>query len=116
MKDSDNNPQSNRAAPPDHLSEAAKCWWQRLTGEYCIDDTAGILLLTVAMESFDRMKAAAEILDREGLQTVDRFGQVRAHPMLIAERDARNALQKALASLHLDIEVGRPVGRPAGGG
>lgn len=115
MKNSDHSTQGKRPAPPAHLSRAAKDWWRRLTGEYCIDDTAGILLLTVAMESFDRMKAAAEILDREGLQSVDRFGQVRAHPMLIAERDARNALQKALASLHLDIEVGRPVGRPAGG-
>lgn len=49
----------------------------------------------------------------------DRFGQIKAHPLLPVERDARAAFLAGLRSLNLDFEPlhdgpGRPAGRSNG--
>jgi hypothetical protein len=47
--------------------------------------------------------------------STDRFGQLRAHPAVAIERDARDQMLRALKLLNLDIEPLRGrVGRPAG--
>ena len=102
--------------PPKHLSRGAQEGWQKLTTEYSIDDEAGKLLLQTALEAFDRMKKAAERIDKDGDAVEDRFGQVKPHPLLNAERDARSQMLAALKQLNLDIEPlndkpGRPPGR-----
>lgn len=85
-------------------------------GEYEILDEAGLLILQTAFESFDTMRRAQEIIAREGMQLPDRFAQMKAHPLLTVERDARAQLLGALKQLNLDIEPlrdgpGRPGGR-----
>jgi P27 family predicted phage terminase small subunit len=87
-----------------------------LQQEYNIDDKAGLLLLTTACEAFDRMKQAADIIKKEGLQLPDRFGQFKAHPCATIERDSRAAMMAAIKALNLDVEPlqdgpGRPLGR-----
>lgn len=101
---------------PHHLSDEARGWWQRLTAEYALDDEAGKLLLQTSLEAFDRMKRAAERIDADGDAVEDRFGQVKPHPLLNAERDARSQMLAALKQLNLDVEPlrdapGRPPGR-----
>lgn len=104
-----------KTAPPKHLSPAAKRWWRSLTQEYAIDDQAGLLLLQTAMEAHDRMKAAAERINQDGEAIEDRFGQVKPHPLLNAERDARSQMLAALKQLNLDLEPLRDrAGRPGG--
>lgn len=100
---------------PAHLSKAAKTLWLRIQDSYGIDDDAGILILTTALEAHDRMKQAKSILDADGLTVIDKFGQVKSHPLIPAERDARAAMLSALKQLNLDLEPlnDRP-GRPAG--
>ncbi len=51
---------------PKHLSAAARKWWRAIMGEYQVEDAAGLLLLTTALEAFDRMKSAGAVLDQEG--------------------------------------------------
>ncbi len=98
---------------PKHLSEAAKAWWNELQGEYPISDSGGRLLLQTALEAFDRMKSAAAEIDRDGETIKDRFDQVKAHPALVAEKDARSQMLAALKQLRLDIEPVRDgPGRP----
>jgi P27 family predicted phage terminase small subunit len=100
---------------PIHLSKDGQALWSELQHEYDISDKAGVLLLTTAMEARDRLKEAAAIIKKEGLQLPDRFGQMKAHPLTTVERDSRAAMLSALKALNLDLEPlnDRP-GRPAG--
>src|SRR4051812_11268991 len=98
------------------LSAEAKKLKSRLLRDYAIEDEAGTVILRVALEAFDRMREAQKSVNDDGLTTSDRFGQVKAHPMLAVERDSRIAFLGALARLHLDFEPLAEVGRPTGGG
>jgi P27 family predicted phage terminase small subunit len=100
---------------PKHLSAEAKRWWREIMREYAIDDQAGLLLLQTALEAFDRMKSAQARINTDGEAVADRFGQIKPHPLLPAERDARAQMLAALKQLNLDVEPlrDRP-GRPGG--
>ena len=101
--------------PPGHLSDEAKTIWGRLLEEYSIDDAAGLNILRTGLEAFDRAAAARKAIELEGLQVKDRFGQLKPHPLLPAERDARSQWLMAVKALNLDLEPlrDRP-GRPGG--
>jgi len=101
---------------PRHLSKEARSLWDRLLKEYEIEDEAGLLILQTAMEAFDRMRNAQDVIKTEGMQVTDRFEQKKAHPLTTVERDARSAMLQALKMLNLDLEPlqdrpGRPPGR-----
>ena len=78
-----------------------------------MDDDAGHLLLQTALESFDRMRQAQEIILQDGATIRDRFDQLKSHPQITVERDARSAMLQALKALNLDLEPlkERPGGR-----
>lgn len=100
---------------PKHLSAEARKWWDAIAEEYGIQDNGGRLLLQTALEAFDRMKSAAKRIDKDGAAVEDRFGQVKPHPLLPAERDSRAQMLAALKQLNLDIEPLRDMrGRPPG--
>lgn len=106
----------NKAKPPKNLSTEARKWWRQILDEYCIDDPSGLLLLQTALEAFDRMRQAQKIVDDQGATVIDRFQQVKSHPQLTIERDARSQMIQALKALNLDLEPlrdgpGRPGGR-----
>ena len=106
----------NSKRPPVHLSKEAKAIWKDLLAEYGIDDVAGLRILRVALESFDRAQSARVSIDRIGLLVKDKFGQVKPHPLLPIERDSRAAFLAGLKALNLDLEPlrdkpGRPGGR-----
>lgn len=101
---------------PGHLSKEAKKIFKDLSAEYGIDDVAGLRILRVALEAFDRAQAARATIDRDGMTTVDKFGQLKPHPLLASERDSRAAFLSGLKALNLDLEPlksrpGRPEGR-----
>jgi P27 family predicted phage terminase small subunit len=102
-------------SPPPALSAEARRWWRSIRVEYDISDPGGLLILASACEAFDRMRQAQRKLKREGLTAVDRFGQSKAHPATVIERDSRAALLAALKQLNLDLEPLEPrAGRPNG--
>ena len=106
---------NGRARPPKTLSKEAAAWWTNLVDEYALDDQAALLLLETAMLAFDRMNAARRAIAKEGMTFKDRWGQRRVHPLLAAERDARQGMLAALRALHLDVEPLRDgPGRPGG--
>jgi len=107
---------NSTAKAPKHLSPEARRWWRKLQEEYAFSDEGGLLLLQTALEAFDRMRAAQAAIGQDGATALDRFGQLKAHPLLSVERDARAALLAALKALNLDLEPlrdgpGRPPGR-----
>lgn len=95
---------NSRPKPPTALSREAKRWWRELVDQYDLDDVAAELILQTALEAFDRMRRAQTIVKRDGEVVSDRFGQLRAHPGVIIERDARSAMMAALRQLNLDLE------------
>lgn len=100
---------------PDHLSPSAAEWWDKLTGEYALDDEQARLILQTALEAFDRMRECQAVIANDGPTIRDRFGQVKAHPLLSGERDARAQMMQALKALNLDLEpLQATPGRPPG--
>ncbi len=100
---------------PSHLTAEAKKIWGEILDEYSIDDAAGLRILRVALEAFDRAQAARATIDGDGMTVKDKFGQTKPHPLLPIERDSRAAFLAGLKALNLDLEPlrDRP-GRPAG--
>ena len=67
------------------------------------------------MEVFDRMRSAQGQIAKDGTTSTDRFGQLKAHPLLPTERDSRAPMLQALKLLHFEIEpLKGKVGRPGG--
>lgn len=62
-------------------------------------------LLQLAGESWDRCQQAREILAAEGITFKDDRGNVRAHPAIAIEKDARIGYARLLRELDLDVEA-----------
>lgn len=89
---------------PAHLSDKGQELFTTLQREYAIFDPDGVVLLTAGIECYDRVNEAREIIQREGLTDLDRFGQTRPHPCVKIERDARAQMLASLRALNLGIE------------
>lgn len=100
---------------PSSLSRAGRAWWKKLIDDYGIDDSGGLLLLETALQAFDRMHQARDLIAKHGAVTEDRFHQLRPNPATTIERDSRAAMMAALKALNLDLEPLRDAaGRPPG--
>jgi P27 family predicted phage terminase small subunit len=102
---------------PSTLSKEAQRIWKLILTSYELDDEAGMLLLKSTLEAYDRAQAAKDVIDREGMQIIDRFQQVKPHPLLTTERDARSQFMAGMKQLNFDLEPlrdgpGRPPLRP----
>ena len=100
---------------PSHLTAEAKKIWREILDEYAIDDAAGLRILRVALEAFDRAQAARATIDNDGRTIKDKFDQTKPHPLLPIERDSTAPFLAGLKALNLHLEPlkDRP-GRPAG--
>ena len=100
---------------PKTLDSEAKAVWRKLVAEYDIQDEGGYLVLQAGLEAFSRMRECQKQIGLDGITTTDRFGQVKAHPLLACERDARAQYLAALKALNLDMEpANHTIGRPGG--
>ena len=109
------SPKTQQRLPPKSLSAEGGAIWKRLLADYEINDEAGLLLLQTGLEAYDRLKQCQQAIQRDGPQVLDRFGYLKAHPLLPAERASRTQMLAAFKALHLDIEpLHAQPGRPAG--
>ena len=99
---------------PAHLSQEARKIFKDLCADYCIKDAAGLRILRVTCEAFDRAQEARATIDKDGITVIDKAGQIKPHPLLPIERDARAAFLAGLKALHLDLEPIKGIGRPPG--
>src|SRR5438445_7129695 len=98
---------ANRA--PGYLTAEARRHWRKFVEGWTLDGAA-LLILSVGLEAFDRMRGAQAVIRRDGL-----IVEGRAHPAVQIERDARLAMLRALRQLNLDLEPLRDgPGRPPG--
>jgi hypothetical protein len=97
------------------LSRESRALERHLVAEYSISDAAGLAILRVAMEALDRMRACQRQIAADGATSRDRFNQVKGHPLLAVERDARAQYLAALKQMSFDVEPLRAgPGRPGG--
>jgi len=95
---------------------AAKREANRLVREYNITDPGGEALIRTFASAFSLEISCMEQIDKEGLTILDRFEQLKPHPLLSTLRDARGQKMAALKAMNLDLEPlhdgpGRPTGR-----
>ncbi len=95
--------QARAAAPPKHLEPSERALWRDLVAQFRFDDAASLALLAAAMEARQRGRRCREAVDRDGESMLDRFQQLKPHPLLMAERDARSAFLAAMRQLNLDV-------------
>ncbi len=75
--------------------------WREMGGDFEQWDSAGLAALRSALEAHQRARQARLAIDKDGQVWRDRFGQLRPHPLLAVERDARAAFLAALRTLRL---------------
>ena len=97
-----------------HIRRESKAEVRKLISEYGIEDAGGVNLLMIYADADTTERNAQDIVNAEGMTVMDRFKQVKSHPLLTVIRDSRAQKMAALKSLNLDIEPLKTVGRPGG--
>lgn len=97
---------AKKPRPPAHLKPPTKAWFAAVVRAYELEPHH-VRLLQLAGESWDRCEDAREILARDGLTCVDDRRNVRAHPAVAIEKDARTAFARLIRELDLDAEAPR---------
>jgi len=92
---------------PNHLRKETRKWWTKIVTDFELE-SHHLRVLQTCCESWDRMTAAREVIDREGMTFVDRLKAVRPRPEINIERDSRVAFLRALRELGLDIAGDAP--------
>ena len=89
--------------PPDHLEPPEASLWDSIVGQFAIDDDASQSLLLAALEAHARARRCRAKIDEQGEVVVDRWNQTKPHPLLAAERGARDSFCKCMRALNLDL-------------
>jgi hypothetical protein len=104
MKSIPIRPQRKPPPPPPELEKQERAIWRRVVEVYDFcDDAAALSLLATALAAHGRARRCREIIDTAGEVTSDRFGQIRQHPLLPAERGAQSVFVAAMKSLNLSL-------------
>lgn len=95
---------------PRHLSAEAAAWWQAVTADYALE-AHHLKLLQAACEAWDTMQTARRALAQHGgLTFEDASGNIKAHPAVAMQRDARVAFARLVREL--DLDMGAPAEAP----
>jgi phage terminase small subunit len=87
---------------PAHLSESTKAWLRQLEAAYPLEPEKQQLALAAA-NALDRAEGARQRVEQDGPFIDDRFGQVKPHPAVNVERDARAAFVRTVRALDLPM-------------
>ena len=88
-----------------HLSGDMQAFCRGLSRRYAFGAHHEALLIK-ACEAHDRGEQAKALLNRDGLVTTTKAGEVRPHPCVAVERDSRTAFARLLRELGLSDDVG----------
>src|SRR5579883_2547224 len=90
-------PEGAKSPPaPRHLDAVERRLWRQIVSDFEFSDGAALAVLRAGLEAHQRMRRCRETIDREGESIRDKWGQIKAHPLLAAERDARAAFLAAM--------------------
>lgn len=100
---------------PRHLSTRSGRFYRRIVKDYALEAHHEELLRRCC-EAMDRADEARELLEADGLTVTDRYGQVKPHPCVNIERDARLHVARLLRELDLEGEPSPDPRPPRRGG
>ena len=89
--------------PPAYLSDVSKAFWRTVTKGWELE-AHHIRLLQIACESWDRALEAREAVSASGPYFTDR-GNVKPHPGIAVEQQARKQFIAALREIGLDVKA-----------
>lgn len=101
--------------PASIKSKEARKICKDVTGNWELDESM-IVLLTVALQSYQRMQDAKRILDKVGVIIKTPSGQIKKNPAAEVEKTSRAGFLIAWRMLNLGVELPGPIGKPGGGG
>lgn len=87
---------------PEHLSERSTALWGDVVATWPLESHQ-LRLLEEACVALDRSAEAREAIERDGAFVTDRFAQLKAHPGVAVERDARIAAARLFRELNLNL-------------
>ena len=96
-------PRAIRRQPPEHLGEAECAIWKHALNEYDLTTEMAIDVLRTALEAHMRAREAREAIQRDGMTVAGRDDQLKPHPLLAVERDARAQWLAAIKALGLEL-------------
>jgi P27 family predicted phage terminase small subunit len=96
-------PAPDRPQPPPHLGAPECEIWRHVFLDYRQSTNLAVDVLRTGLESHMRAREARETIARDGTTVTGRDGQLRAHPLLAVERDARAAWLSAVKLLGLEL-------------
>lgn len=88
---------------PAHLSLAARRLYAAVVSSYVLEPHH-LAVFTKALEAMDRADQARTEIAAGPLMVLSRLGELKVHPLLAVERDARAQFGTLMKSLGLDIE------------
>lgn len=97
--------------PPAHISAEAGAWWRDVVRDYDLEPHH-LRLLQAACECWDRAQVARQAVAADGITFRDSSGNLKAHPAVAIERDARNLFARLVRELDLDAEGPADRSRP----
>jgi phage terminase small subunit len=89
---------------PKHLLKGGKQLWLDISSEYDLE-AHQIEILRSLCETLDRMELCRKQLKKDGLFSVNRWGETRPHCALKEERENRVLFAILARELNLDLEL-----------
>ena len=89
--------------PPNHLGEPECEIWKHTFSEYDLSTDIAVDVLRTALEAHRRAREAREAIERDGMTVVGRDNQMKPHPLLAVERDARAQWLAAIKQLGIEL-------------
>jgi P27 family predicted phage terminase small subunit len=89
--------------PPRHLSPSARRLYSQILESYELEPHH-LALLVKSLEAFMRAEQARDEIGAGPLTVESRLGELKVHPLLAVERDARAQFLTGIKALGLDIE------------
>ena len=96
----------SRLAPkaPAHLRDVSKAFWRTVTKAWELEPHH-VRLLQIACESWDRALEAREAVTASGPYFTDRNNNIKPHPGIAVEQQARKQFIAALREIGLDVKA-----------
>jgi|RhiMethySRZTD1v2_1073278.scaffolds.fasta_scaffold154255_4 P27 family predicted phage terminase small subunit len=89
--------------PPSHLGELERKIWRDVFADFDLPTKTAVYVLATALEAHMRAREAREAINKDGMTVTGRDGQLRSHPLLAVERDARQAWLAGIKTLGLEL-------------
>jgi phage terminase small subunit len=90
--------------PPRHLLKGGKQLWVDIAGDYDLE-AYQIEILRLLCECLDRLELCRKQLKKDGMFSVNRFGETKQHCALKEEREHRVLFARLARELNLDLEL-----------